>query len=79
MNPVDSHHSYLFTVRVWSENIGNGQTEWRGKVCHVVTQEEHYFRDWGTLSTLLQSMLPTLAQAAERRPQASDAEVGSRS
>lgn len=41
--------SQLFTVRVWLEELGNGQTEWRGKVQHVTSGEVRYFRDWSTL------------------------------
>jgi len=43
-------HSHLFTVRVWREDLGHSQTEWRGEV--------RYFRAWPTLLTLLHSMLP---------------------
>ena len=43
------YDSQLFTVRVWLEELGNGQTEWRGKVQHVTSGEVRYFRDWATL------------------------------
>jgi hypothetical protein len=43
------YDSQLFTVRVWLEELGNGQTEWRGKVQHVTSGEVRYFRDWSTL------------------------------
>ena len=26
------HQSHLFTVRLWQEEVGNDQAEWRGKV-----------------------------------------------
>ena len=51
-------HTHLFTVRVWREDLGDGQTEWRGEVQYVVSGEMRYFRDWPTLLTLLQTMLP---------------------
>ncbi len=50
--------THLFTVRVWLEDLGEGQTEWRGEVHEVVSGERRYFRDWPTLVTLLQAMLP---------------------
>ena len=53
-----SPRSHLFTVRVWSEELGAGQTEWRGRVQHVTSGEVHYFRDWITLVALLMAMLP---------------------
>jgi hypothetical protein len=50
--------SHLFTVRMWLEDLGHGQTEWRGEVQEVLSGEVRYFRDWPTLVTLLQEMLP---------------------
>ncbi|MFL5804180.1 MAG: hypothetical protein ACJ8CR_20840 [Roseiflexaceae bacterium] len=52
------HHSHLFTVRLWIENLGDGRTEWRGQVQHVLSGETRYFRDWSTLLALLRAMLP---------------------
>ncbi len=50
LNPSESpQHSQLFTVRVWREDRGDGQSEWRGKVQHVLSGEARYFRDWQTL------------------------------
>src|SRR5260221_11578398 len=37
--------SYLFTVRVWQEEIGTDQVEWRGKVQLVTNRGVRYF--WG--------------------------------
>jgi hypothetical protein len=39
----------LFTVRVWQEDRGDGQSEWRGRVQHLLSGEARYFRDWQTL------------------------------
>jgi hypothetical protein len=50
--------SHLFTLRVWLEDLGQGQTEWRGEVHEVESGEVRYFRDWQTLLTLLHAMLP---------------------
>ncbi len=49
--------SHLFTVRLWREELGNGQTELRGKVQHVSSGEARYFRDWPTLIAFLQGLL----------------------
>ncbi len=51
------HNSHLFTVRVWQEELGNGQTEWRGKVQHVHSGEVRYFREWPVLVSALLKML----------------------
>jgi hypothetical protein len=50
--------THLFTVRVWLEELGAGQMEWRGEVQYVVSGEVRYFRDWPTLIALVQAMLP---------------------
>ncbi len=50
--------THLFTVRVWLEQLGRGQAEWRGEVQYVVSGEMRYFRNWPTLVALLQTMLP---------------------
>ena len=50
--------SQLFTVRLWVEQLGDGQTEWRGQVQHVISGETHYFREWPALIARLIAMLP---------------------
>ena len=52
-----SSRSHLFTVRVWQEEIGTDQTEWRGKVQLLTSGEVQYFRDWAALVPLLLTML----------------------
>ncbi len=49
--------SHLFTVRVWREDLGHSQSEWRGEVRDVESREVRYFRDWSTLLTIVQAML----------------------
>jgi hypothetical protein len=57
-NATPPPHTHLFMVRVWREDLGEGQTEWRGEVHSVVSGEVRYFRDWPALVALLQAMLP---------------------
>jgi hypothetical protein len=52
--------SHLFTVRLWPEPLGDGRTEWRGKVQHVTSGEARYFRDWPALLAFMESMLQRL-------------------
>lgn len=52
--------SHLFTVRLWLEPLGDGQTEWRGKVQHVPSGEAQYIRDWPALQAFLERMLQRL-------------------
>jgi hypothetical protein len=49
--------SELFTVRLWQENLGDNQVEWRGKVQHVQGGEAFYFCEWSMLITALLKML----------------------
>ncbi len=56
---MDEGRSHLFTLRLWAENLGNGQTEWRAQVRHVTSGETRYLRDWSALVELLLVMLPS--------------------
>jgi hypothetical protein len=47
----------LFTLRMWQEEAGDDQFEWRGKVQALPEGEAYYFRDWSGLITHLQTML----------------------
>jgi len=52
MNPNDQQNtqpSQLFTIRVWREPLGDGQSELRGQVRHVLSGEIRYFREWAAL------------------------------
>ncbi len=49
--------SHLFTLRLWREDLGGGQTDWRGKIQHVRSGEARYFRDWQTLETFVEELL----------------------
>lgn len=52
-----THSSHAFTLRVWQEELGDGQTEWRGQLRHVNSGETHYFREWSRLISLLIALL----------------------
>jgi len=44
-------------VRMWEEEVGSGQTEWRGKVQFMSSGDVRYFRHWTALVPLLVTML----------------------
>jgi hypothetical protein len=52
--------SYLFTVRLWSEDLGSGQIERRGRVQHVASGESRYFRDWQTFEAFIEGLIPAI-------------------
>jgi hypothetical protein len=58
--------SYLFTIRLWTEQLDPGQVERRGQVQHVLSGERRYFRDWATLLSYLEAKMRELD--AEERP-----------
>ncbi len=60
--------SYLFTLRVWRERLGNGQTEWRGQIRHVLTGQVHYFSGWSALAEHLQTLSETIEVGGELAP-----------
>jgi hypothetical protein len=53
----EAHSSHLFTLRLWPENMGSGQTDWRGKVQHVNSGEARYFRDWPALEAFVEGLI----------------------
>jgi len=68
--PNERPRSHLFTVRVWEEEIGPDQTEWRGKIQLFTTGDVRYFREWAALGPLLLTMLsesePDIQQGEKR-------------
>lgn len=52
-----SHPSQVFILRVWQEELGQGVTEWRGQVRHVMSGQTLYFREWSVLTRLLLALL----------------------
>jgi hypothetical protein len=59
MKDVLGQRSHLFTVRLWLEPIGERQMEVRGRVCHVLNNETHYFRNLSGLVKLLEEYFDT--------------------
>lgn len=59
---MDQHRfhprSHLFTLWLWTEEIGEGHREWRGRVQAITSGEDRYFRDWPILIANLRQMLP---------------------
>jgi hypothetical protein len=53
-------HSHLFTIRLWTETLGDGQVERRGWVQYVLSGERQHFRDWPTLLAYLEAKLQEL-------------------
>ena len=51
------YHSHLFTVQIWREHLGKGESEWRGKVEYILTREARYFREWSALTAFLLDVL----------------------
>jgi hypothetical protein len=56
--------SYLFTIRLWTEPLGQGQVEWRGQVQHVLSGERRSFREWATLLSYLETKVLELESEA---------------
>jgi hypothetical protein len=54
-----NHPTYLFTIRLWAEEIDAEHIEWRGKVQHVPTGEAHFFRSWQQLIDRLAIIVQT--------------------
>jgi len=69
MDTPDQHpRSHLFTVRVWQEEVGHDQTEWRGKVQLITDGNVRYFRGWEALVPLLLTMLSEVETRTSPNP-----------
>ncbi len=49
--------SYQFIVRLWTEDLGGGELEWRGKAQNIATGEFAYFRGFSGLADAIQKIL----------------------
>ena len=54
---MQKQSSHLFTLRVWSEVEEDGVIRWRGKLCHVPSDDIRHFRGWAALVPLLLDVL----------------------
>ncbi len=52
--------SHLFTLRLWTEPLGEGQVARRGRVQYVLSGERRFFRNWSTLVEYLEAKLAEL-------------------
>ena len=57
--------AHLFTLRLWQEELGGGESEWRGRVQDVTSGEAAFFRDWPGLAATVQRLA---ASACAARP-----------
>jgi hypothetical protein len=55
-------HSYLFSVRLWQEWMGEETIEVRGEVRHVRSGELRYFREWDSLNMYLAAKVAELSK-----------------
>ena len=53
---ISKQRSHLFTLRLWLEDLGDGNADWRGKVLYVNNGEACYFRDWQTLEAFIERL-----------------------
>jgi len=49
--------SHLFMLRLWDEEVGPGQSEWRAKVKRIANGETRYLRQWDSLLDILLAMI----------------------
>ena len=64
MNIDRYQRSHLFTVKVWREPLGEGRSEMRYQVQHVLSGETRMFRDGALLIAFLQTKLDEAERAA---------------
>lgn len=57
MEKQEMERSHLFLVRIWLEELGEDEQEWRGRAQNIATGEALYFRGWAGLVTVLRQMV----------------------
>ncbi len=57
MENIQPTNPRQFLIRLWPEDLGNGEVEWRGKAQDLATGDSSYFRDWPGLVAAVQRML----------------------
>ena len=45
--------SHMLLLRIWREDLGDGQSEWRAWVRHVLSGETVFIRRWQDLEAFL--------------------------
>ncbi len=65
-NP-SAQKSQLFILRVWLEEVGNEQMDWRAKIQHVESNEVRYFRNWSSLEAFVEGLLRIAEQKITER------------
>jgi hypothetical protein len=71
-----TQNTHLFMLRLWSEDLGGGQTDWRGSVQHVNSGELRYFRDWPTLQAFVDGLLGRVDPQVSHADEIDDTENG---
>lgn len=51
------NYTRTFIVRLWLEDLGEGRTEWRGRVQDVKSGQICFFRGWEGLEQAILKML----------------------
>ena len=67
--------SHLFLLRIWDEDLGDGQKEWRGRIQHTTTGQIEYFRDWQVVPAMLRAMLVQSQVGDQTMPVSTDGSV----
>jgi hypothetical protein len=73
--PLPGNHSkphfptHLFLLRVWREELGDDQHEWRASARHVISGETRSIRTWHDLETFIDmiSSQQVVAEEGQRK------------
>ena len=68
--------SYLFTLRIWMEDVSDGQTEWRGRLRFGLHGETRHFRSWLSLIEYLKEFLTPAADIVDNLTLDQDEQAG---
>ena len=64
--------SHLFAVRLWREDLGDGQAEWRGQAIYMPSDETLFFRDMAELADFMRRFITPAAPVNDEHFSESD-------
>lgn len=57
-NPEPARITHSFLVRIWCEDLGRGEREWRGRIQHLRSGEVRHVHGLPALFAALAELLP---------------------
>jgi hypothetical protein len=60
---------------VWTEELGEGKTEWRGRLYSVATGQVRHFREWDMLLVYVRELLEQPTSGLPKKGEKPDSDI----